>query len=216
VKRVFVARYTGPGLGGSDARQGMIAAVAVESLPALGCALRNIAFGGRFSCVDRRLSAAKLNREMRTISRVVVHPMFRSTGLAVALVRHVLRHAQTPCVEALAAMGRVHPFFERAGMKAFDRPPRPEAVRLLAAMEQQKLCAMDLMDSSGVTQTPFLLGELRRFSRQANPTFEELVAEARARLLCQPVYFAWIRADGVAGNRSLTKGSQDGDANPAS
>src|SRR5277367_1497295 len=57
MKRVFVARYAGPGLGGQEARNGMVAAVAVEALPSLGCALRSIALPGRFHCGNRRLDA---------------------------------------------------------------------------------------------------------------------------------------------------------------
>src|ERR1700743_2225459 len=64
VKRVFVARYSGPGLGGVDAASGMTAGVLVQSLPALGCALRSLALPGVFRTGDRRMDAAKLNREM--------------------------------------------------------------------------------------------------------------------------------------------------------
>ena len=198
VKRVFAARYAGPGLGGSDAQRGMMAGVVVEALPALGCALRSVALPGVFGTGDRRMDAAKLNREMRTISRVIVHPMFRSTGLAVALVRHVLERAETRYVEALAAMGRVNPFFERAGMRAFDRPALPEAVRLVAALEVERLRAVDLADLSRVKWTGFLERELRRFCRREG-TWEEMIAEARGRLLSQPVYYVWGRGGKAEG-----------------
>ncbi|HUO08555.1 MAG TPA: hypothetical protein VM008_09675 [Phycisphaerae bacterium] len=190
IKRVFVARYAGPGLGGSDATDGMLAGVLVESLPALGCALRSIALPGVFQTGDRSLDAAKLNRDMRTISRVIVHPMFRSVGLAVELVRYALVHAETPYVEALAAMGRVNPFFERAGMRAFDRPALGDVVRMVAALEREGLRAIDLADPGRVTRTPFLEAELRRFCRKSQ-TWEEMIAEARGRLLSQPVYYVW-------------------------
>ncbi|MCL2648746.1 MAG: hypothetical protein FWD61_17385 [Phycisphaerales bacterium] len=191
VMRVFAARYRGPGLGGKDAHRGLVAGVAVESLPALACALRTLALPGRFNCGDRRLAAAQLNRDMRTISRVVVHPMFRSTGLAVELVKHILAHAQTPYIEALAAMGRVHPFFKRAGMSLFDRPPLPAAVRLIAALQHENLRPIDLVDTARLPETPFLLAELRRFSSKKHANFTELATEARAKLLSQPVYFVW-------------------------
>jgi GNAT superfamily N-acetyltransferase len=57
------------------------------------------------------------NRHIRTISRVIVHPQFRSLGLSTLLVRCLCRHCKTRYVEAHAAMGRIHPLFERAGMK---------------------------------------------------------------------------------------------------
>ena len=54
-----------------------------------------------------RNRAAKrfVNANVRTISRVVVHPQFRSVGLAVALVRCLIGQCETRYVEALAVMG---------------------------------------------------------------------------------------------------------------
>jgi ABC-type transport system involved in cytochrome c biogenesis ATPase subunit len=62
-------------------------------------------------------SFKQLQEEMSTVSRVVVHPKYRSIGLGVKLVRETLRRVGTPCVEALAVMARYNPFFERAGMR---------------------------------------------------------------------------------------------------
>jgi predicted N-acetyltransferase YhbS len=62
------------------------------------------------------------NANVRTLSRVIVHPQFRSIGLASLLVREVCREAGTRYVEALAVMGRVHPFFEKGGMQRVDVP----------------------------------------------------------------------------------------------
>ncbi len=129
-----------------------------------------------------RLDAARLNREMRTIARVVVHPIFRSVGLAVQLVRHLLDRAETPYVEALAAMGRVHPFFSRAGMTAFDRPALPDAVRVLAAMDRESVRPIDLVDPERLTLSPFLLGEFRRFARKGG-TDTEITAIVRQRIV---------------------------------
>lgn len=190
VTRVLVARYVGPGVGGHDAANGMIAGALVEALPSLGCTLRNVALPGRFHCGNRSLDAARLNREMRTISRVVVHPIFRSVGLAVELVRHALADAHTPYIEALAAMGRVHPFFQRAGMATFDRPALPDAVRVLAAMQREAVRPIDLVDPERVRLTPFLLAEFRRFARKAENE-RELIRIVRQRLLSQPVYYLW-------------------------
>jgi GNAT superfamily N-acetyltransferase len=57
-----------------------------------------------------------INENVRTISRVIVHPQFRSLGIASRLVRRVLCDCPTRYIEAIAAMGEVHPFFVRAGM----------------------------------------------------------------------------------------------------
>ncbi len=94
------------------------AGVVVVSPPLMYCRGRNLATAGRYLQPDRKRGLARLNREIEAITRVIVHPCFRGLGLAGRLVRHVLDTAETPLVEALAAMGDVHPFFERAGMWA--------------------------------------------------------------------------------------------------
>jgi ABC-type lipoprotein export system ATPase subunit/GNAT superfamily N-acetyltransferase len=62
-------------------------------------------------------SFKRLQEEMSTISRVVVHPKYRTVGLGVRLVGETLCRVGTSCVEALAVMARYNPFFERAGMR---------------------------------------------------------------------------------------------------
>lgn len=73
-----------------------------------------------------------LNTSVRTITRVIVHPQFRSLGIASALVRRVLDESPTRYVEAFAVMGRIVPFFQKAGMREtepgyflFDRESDP-------------------------------------------------------------------------------------------
>ncbi len=100
-----------------------VAAVLVVSPPVLNCRGRNFAIAGRYVGPDRRAVARHLNEEVECISRVIVHPIYRGCGLAVRLVRHAVLTAETPLVEALATMGTVHPFFERAGMTCFGRFP---------------------------------------------------------------------------------------------
>jgi len=136
-KRVYVVRRpsTGGGRRWRDAAATDLAAVLVISPPLLNVRGRNIATGGRYSGRDRREAIRRLNREMECISRVIVHPTYRGSGLAERLVRHALATAQTPMVEALAAMGRVHPFLERAGMTATHLPPDAINRRLLDAAD---------------------------------------------------------------------------------
>lgn len=93
-----------------------IAAVAVVSPPVITVRGRNVATAGRYLRPDRQAGLQRLNQEVECISRVIVHPMFRGCGLAVRLVRHVLQTSPMPLVEALAAMGKIHPFFIRGGM----------------------------------------------------------------------------------------------------
>ncbi len=99
-----------------------LAAVAVVSPPVLYCRGRNLVSAGRYHRGNRRAAIARLNAEVECISRVVVHPLYRGMGLARQLVRHVVRTSPVSLVESLAVMGRVHPFFEQAGMAALLDP----------------------------------------------------------------------------------------------
>jgi len=79
-------------------------------------------------------SIRKLQREISTISRVVVHPKYRTVGLGVKLVKETLPKAGTPYVETLAVMAKYNPFFERAEMqKIMENKPNKN---LLKAIEQ--------------------------------------------------------------------------------
>ena len=61
-----------------------------------------------------------LNANLRTISRVIVHPQFRGVGIASHLVRVMCAESGVKYVEAMAVMGRVVPFFEKGGMKRYE------------------------------------------------------------------------------------------------
>ena len=77
-----------------------------------------------------------MNEELRIVSRVVIAPNWRGLGLARRLVSETLPCVGTPYVEALAAMGRVHPFFEQAGMTAYPGAPQPAgSERLRSALD---------------------------------------------------------------------------------
>jgi hypothetical protein len=66
-----------------------------------------------------------------TISRVVVHPKYRTIGLGAKLVRNTLPLAGTPFVEMIAVMAKYNPFAEKAGMhKIAVQSPSKEAVRI--------------------------------------------------------------------------------------
>ncbi|MCW4017385.1 MAG: GNAT family N-acetyltransferase [Candidatus Bathyarchaeota archaeon] len=80
----------------------------VYSYPSPLCFGRSKAWKGTFQ---------ELQRNMSIISRVVVHPKYRSIGLGEKLIRETLPHCGTDCVEAVAVMAKYNPFFEKAGMQ---------------------------------------------------------------------------------------------------
>jgi ABC-type ATPase with predicted acetyltransferase domain len=61
-------------------------------------------------------SIKQLQAEMSIISRVIVHPKYRSIGLGEKIVKETLSQAETANVETVAVMAKYNPFFEKAGM----------------------------------------------------------------------------------------------------
>jgi ABC-type transport system involved in cytochrome c biogenesis ATPase subunit/GNAT superfamily N-acetyltransferase len=93
------------------------------------------------TCFGRKLMLQKtgmkeLNQKLNNISRVVVHPKYRTIGLGVKLVRETLALAGTECVEMSAVMAKYNPFAERAGMqKVIMQQPSKEALKIAAVLE---------------------------------------------------------------------------------
>ena len=78
-----------------------------------------------------RLLCRLANRHFRTISRIIVHPQFRSLGIGAALVRTLCTHGSTRYIDSAAMMGRAHPLFERGGMQRIEPAGPDETVYYL-------------------------------------------------------------------------------------
>jgi GNAT superfamily N-acetyltransferase len=192
-------------LAGADIPVGVI----VYGMPVPCVALRNRATDDRYVGLGGRTAMLQLiNKELRCISRVVIHPQYRGIGLAHWFVRETLELAGTPLVEALAVMGRVNPFFEKAGMTRYQARPSKLTVRMLAAFEQVGLDPEQLYDThhvcamirqGGAPAEQFVTDELRKFlertSAETATELETLVETAVKGLLSRPVYYLWRRKD---------------------
>jgi len=94
------------------------------------------------TCFGRRLvmlkmSMKELNEKLSIISRVVVHPKYRTIGLGVKLVKETLAKAGTPYVEMPAVMAKYNPFGEKAGMqKIVEQPPPKEALKIAETLHE--------------------------------------------------------------------------------
>ncbi len=98
--------------------------VIVYCYPPPGCAGRRLVLPGK-------LSMKGLNLGLSTISRIVIHPKYRSIGLGAKLIRETLPRVGTPCVEMIAVMAKYNPFAEKAGMKkVLEQMPSEEALRV--------------------------------------------------------------------------------------
>jgi GNAT superfamily N-acetyltransferase len=168
----------------------------------LELALRNHSTGRRFSGQARRL-----NRELRVLKRLVIHPDIRGCGLGHWLVRRTLPQAGTPFVECLAAMGAVTPVFEKAGMRRIGicrlpAPTRATVARLRAAGADpladdfaSEVCrrpavrrlvfeAVDNWYRATTSERGVRIG--RKTPRTLAQTFRQLAGS-------QPVYYLWSR-----------------------
>lgn len=89
--------------------------ICIFAAPAASLGPRNRFFGlsGRWT----RPALQALNRRLVTLARVVIHPSYRGAGLAAAFVRRSCELCAWPWIESLAEMGRVNPFFEKAGFR---------------------------------------------------------------------------------------------------
>ena len=173
IDKVFVCR---------EGVDGPVLGLVMYGRPSLELALRNRATCKRFS-----KNAARLNRELRVLKRLVVHPDLRGCGIGHWLVRRTLPLVGTRFVECLAAMGLVNPVFERAGMRCVgvvEAPAeRERSVRAVTRLGANPLAADNWYE--GTT----CCGE-SRVQRQA-PTF--LAHTFRQLAGSQPVYYLWSR-----------------------
>lgn len=212
VDKVFAIRRADDGAGGewrrligrSDRPVGVI----VYSMPVPNVALRNRATNDRYvHGNDRKASLRLLNQEVRCISRVVIAPQYRGIGLSGWLVAETLGQAGVVLVEALAVMGRVHPFFVQAGMKRYDGPIAARLVRLAEAFGHVGIGTdrfhdadrlIGAIDRLGANEQRFVLGEIRRFTagyRHGDKikTLRQSAGFVVSRISGNPVYFLWRR-----------------------
>jgi ABC-type ATPase with predicted acetyltransferase domain len=92
------------------------------------------AFGRRL--VLPKMTMKELNEKLSIISRVVVHPKYRTIGLGSKLVKETLPLVGTPYVEMPAVMAKYNPFAEKAGMqKIAEQPPPKEALALAEILQ---------------------------------------------------------------------------------
>jgi GNAT superfamily N-acetyltransferase len=98
------------------------------------CYPPSTSFGRRL--VLPHMPMRELNKKLSSISRVVVHPKYRTIGLGSKLVQETLHLAGTEYVEMSAVMAKYNPFAERAGMKKIVEQESPkEALGILTTLQ---------------------------------------------------------------------------------
>ena len=183
--------------------------VIVYKMPTPGAELRGVALGDIFDGLDRRTRLTLINRNIRCISRVIIEPRFRGLGLASRLVRETMPRMDVPVIEAMAVMGMVNPFFEKAGMKAYvgKRPAR--CVQLIEALSAVGIEGDMLIEPREVQEKierlrgadgGFIEGQIRWFlqsygKRRYMAAGLERTAFVLSKLGDRPVYYVWINTE---------------------
>jgi len=180
--------------------------VIVYSTATLGQQLRNIATNNFFLGFDQKTQLALLNKYVRRISRVIIEPRFRGLGLAKHLVRETMPMMSFPIIEAVAVMGMVNPFFERAGMKAYTAPEKASSIRLTEALSAVGIEQQLLIDPPAVHKkieklpkraAEFIEAEFRRFlqsyadRRYSRPSLKRTTFVLN-KLTDRAVYYIWF------------------------
>jgi hypothetical protein len=126
------------------------------------------------------------NLGLSTISRVVIHPKYRSIGLGVKLIRETLPRVGTPCIEMIAVMAKYNPFAEKAGMKkVLEQKPSEEAKRIADALsglgfDLKLLGSQKHVSDRLQSLNPEQLGALREaFVKNDHPRFRREFAANR-------------------------------------
>ena len=185
---------------------GRTVGVIVYTMPRPALELRNIATDNMFAGFDRSTQLALVNKNIRCISRVIIEPRFRSLGLASRLVRQTMSQMHVPIIEAMAVMGLVNPFFERAGMKGFTAKMPARCAQLIEAfsmvgIEKQKLIdaqkVQRKLDRLPAPDAEFIELQIKRFlqsygKRRNMPAGLERTRYILTKLTERPVYYIWF------------------------
>ena len=124
-----------------------VVGIIIYSMPACSVQLRNIATEGLFTKLgSSSVNMQLINQNIRTIARVVIEPRYRALGLAYELVEKTMPLLNMPYIEALAVMGKVNPFFEKAGMMKFEGTEPVRSVKLRQALSTIGIEQTDLVD----------------------------------------------------------------------
>ena len=168
--------------------------------------LRNIATAHIFAGLDRSTQLELINKNIRRISRVIIEPRFRGLGLAGRLVRETMPLLNVPIVEAVAVMGWINPFFEKAGMKAYKTQISAASVQFIEALSVVGIEQAELLDPVHVqhklekldeSQARFIEQQIRHFlknqgRRRYMPPGIERTRYILTKLTARPVYYIWF------------------------
>jgi len=180
--------------------------VITYTMPSPSLELRNVATNNFFAGFDKSTQLALINKNIRCISRVIIEPRFRGLGLASRLVRQTMPEMNVPVIEAMAVMGLVNPFFEKAGMKAYTAKMPARCIQLIEALSMVGIEEDQLINAEKVQrkldrlpspQAEFIELEIKRFLQSYGKRRNMQAGLERTRYILskftfRPVYYIWF------------------------
>ncbi|MDD5458610.1 MAG: hypothetical protein PHF37_04395 [Phycisphaerae bacterium] len=179
--------------------------VIVYTMPVINCGLRNKALVETLGHLSPAQRLAFVNKNIRCISRVIIEPRFRGLGLAAKLVRETMDKMDVPIIEAMAVLGHINPFFERAGMQRVDGDEPPLSVKIKDALKRIGIDKTELADAQQIQKIIEASSDIDRcliekmmhkfvgpYGRRRFLTGIEQLEFVLSRLAYRPVYY--IRA----------------------
>ena len=143
--------------------------VILYCFPPINCIGRKKVFHGK------RFSAAEVNEKFAIVSRVVLHPKYRTIGLGARLVRETLPLVGMPYIEAIAVMSRYNPFFEKAGMrKIMERFPSHETTEAIEHLHRMGF------ESTLLSSVHYNLEKLKNMNPMEIMKCREILAKLRS------------------------------------
>ena len=135
-------------------RRGELIGVVVYSYPAVRTA-------GRRRAAGYSPDIRELNRDWAVVSRVIVHPKYRTIGLGSRLIRETLPLQGCGNVELVAVMAQYNPFAERAGMRLIQISEPHRSV--VEAVDQLRGLGFDTVRMASEVYNLEVVGRLDRF-----------------------------------------------------
>jgi GNAT superfamily N-acetyltransferase len=159
-------------------REGELLGVVVYSYPPIRAS-------GRREAVGYTPEIGELNESWAIISRVIVHPKYRTIGLGSRLIRESLEMQGSQHVELIAVMARYNPFAERAGM------------RLVRVSEPHSSVVRAIEGLRGLGFNPVLLASTRSNGATLSSMSGDRIASLKELLLgISSIYFKRLSRSG--------------------
>jgi ABC-type ATPase with predicted acetyltransferase domain len=167
-----------------------------------------LAVTGRRKALGKNPTIPEINRDIIRISRVVIHPKYRTIGLGAKIVAETLPLAGKPIVETIAVMAKYNPFFEKAGMtKIAETTPNKkilEVVEKLRALNFNPVfLTSEKMNKNKLQQmTKTEVEKVRGAIKEVTGIYRKRIASTKKPFLNKQEYTAIIDA---ADNQKLAK-----------